>query len=130
MMMKSTIAVSLASVLALTGCESTTTNIQDPNYRARNGAATGAVIGGLLGASTAHSDRHRLGATLLGAAAGGLLGGAIGSNLDTQAADLRSRLGNPNVAFGQIEIVGVSIAEPRLVTRLVGQPDKERSKRR
>ncbi|MEO6299155.1 MAG: OmpA family protein [Paracoccaceae bacterium] len=98
MMMKSTIAVSLASVLALTACESNTTNIQDPNYRAKNGAATGAVIGGLLGASTAHNGRDRLGATLLGAAAGGLLGGAIGNNLDTQAADLRSRLGNPNVS--------------------------------
>ncbi len=95
MMMKSTIAVSMAGVLALSACVDSTTRIQDPNYRAQNGAVAGALIGGILGAGSVKNDKGR--AALLGAALGAAAGGAIGANLDTQAADLRNRLGNPNV---------------------------------
>ena len=95
MMMKSTIAISLAGVLGLSACVDSTTAIQNPNYRAQNGAVAGALIGGILGAGSVKNDKGR--AALLGAALGAAAGGAIGSNLDTQAADLRNRLGNPNV---------------------------------
>ena len=98
MMMKTTIAISLAGVLALSACVDSTTAIQDPNYRAKNGAVGGALLGGILGAGLAHNDRGRLRSTLLGAAIGAAAGGAIGNSLDTQAADLRNRLGNPNVS--------------------------------
>jgi outer membrane protein OmpA-like peptidoglycan-associated protein len=95
MIMKSTIALSLSGVLVLSACADSTTRIQDPNYRAQNGAVAGALIGGILGASSVKNDKGR--AALLGAALGAGVGGAIGSNLDSQAADLRNRFGNPNV---------------------------------
>ncbi len=86
--------LSMVSLTALTACETSTQRIQDPNYRAQNGAVAGAVGGALLGA--AFSDHKGAGA-LRGALIGGAIGTAIGANLDAQAADLRSRLGNPNV---------------------------------
>ncbi len=95
MFMKSAIAVSLSGVLVLSACENTTTRIQDPNYRAQNGAGIGAVAGALIGAASVKNDKGR--AALLGAAIGAAAGGAIGASLDSQAADLRNRLGNPNV---------------------------------
>ncbi len=95
MIMKSAIAVSLTGVLGLSACVDSTTAIQNPNYRAQNGAVAGALIGGILGAGSVKNDKGR--AALLGAALGAAAGGAIGSNLDAQAADLRNRLGNPDV---------------------------------
>jgi len=95
MMMKSTIAVSLAGALLLTACADPVTRIQDPNYRAQNGAVIGGLLGAAVGASSVDNDKGR--AALLGAALGAAAGGAIGANLDSQAADLRNRLGNPNV---------------------------------
>ena len=96
---KTTIAISLSGMLALTACApGAPTRIDDPNYRAQNGAVAGAVIGGLLGAATRRGDAGaNLRAAAVGAAIGGLGGAAIGSVLDKQAADLRNNLGNPNV---------------------------------
>lgn len=94
MMMKPTIALSLVAALGLSACDSPTSRIQDPNYRAQNGAVIGAIGGAVLG--TMFSDHKGEGA-LRGAALGGLLGAGIGANLDAQAADMRARLGNPNV---------------------------------
>ena len=96
MMMKTTIALSLSGMLVLAACADSTTRIQDPNYRAQTGAVAGALIGGLLGAGSVKNDKGR--AALLGAAIGAAAGGAIGASLDSQAADLRNRLGNPNVS--------------------------------
>lgn len=96
---KTTIAISLSGMLALTACTADRpTRIDDPNYRTQNGALTGAVLGGLLGAATRGGNgRENLGAAVAGAAIGGIGGAAIGSVLDKQAADLRNNLGNPNV---------------------------------
>lgn len=92
-------ALSLAGLLTVTACADSTTRIQDPNFRAQNGAVAGALLGGIIGAGAKNGSSHevRLRSTLLGAAIGAAAGGAIGANLDTQAADLRNRLGNPNV---------------------------------
>ena len=97
--MKTTIALSLTGLLALSACSPTApTRIDDPNYRAQTGAMGGAVIGGLLGAATRRGDGEaNLRSALVGAAIGAAAGGAIGATLDAQAADLRNRLGNPNV---------------------------------
>lgn len=96
---KTPIALSLASLLGLAACEDSATRIQDPNYRAQNGAIAGAVLGGIIGASnrpgSTSAARNR--SALVGAALGAAVGGAIGATLDQQAADLRNRLGNPNV---------------------------------
>ena len=96
-MMKNNLTLSFALVagLGLAGCQSTTSSIQDPNYRTKNGAATGAIAGAVLGGLFAKDD-HAEGA-LRGALIGGLVGGGIGANLDAQAADMRNSLGNPNV---------------------------------
>jgi outer membrane protein OmpA-like peptidoglycan-associated protein len=96
---KTPIAITLSGLLALTACSPTApTRIDDPNYRAQNGAIGGAVIGGLLGAATRRGDgQANLRSALVGAAIGAAAGGAIGATLDKQAADLRNNLGNPNV---------------------------------
>ncbi|RHZ98392.1 OmpA family protein [Cereibacter sphaeroides] len=65
------------------------------NPRASAGIATGAILGGLVGASA--SD-NKLEKAVVGAAVGGILGGAVGSALDRQAADLRNSIGNSQVS--------------------------------
>lgn len=95
MMIKTPIALALVGTLGLTACTDSATAIQDPNYRAKSGAVAGALIGGLIGGAAVQNNRGR--SALLGAAIGAAAGGAIGNNMDTQAADLRHRLGNPNV---------------------------------
>ena len=90
-----TLSFALVASLVLAACQSTTSSIQDPNYRTKNGAATGAIAGALIGGMFAKDD-HAEGA-LRGALIGGLVGGGIGANLDAQAADMRNRLGNPYV---------------------------------
>ena len=94
MMLKPSITLSIVAAMGLSACDAPTTRIQDPNYRAQNGAVMGAIGGAVLGSM--FSDHKGAGA-LRGAALGGLLGAGIGSNLDAQAADMRQRLGNPNV---------------------------------
>ncbi len=94
MKFNSPITFAVVASLGLAACEPSTTRIQDPNYRAQNGALAGAAGGAILGA--AFSDHKGPGA-LRGALIGGLLGGGIGASLDAQAADMRQRLGNPNV---------------------------------
>lgn len=91
---KTSVTLSLVAALGLSACADSTTRIQDPNYRAQNGVAMGAVGGAVLGSLL--SDHKREGA-VRGALIGGLLGGGIGASLDAQAADMRNRLGNPNV---------------------------------
>ena len=96
---KTQVALALAGLLTLAACQDSTTRIADPNYRAQNGALAGALLGGIIGASNRPGSGHeaRLRSTLVGAALGAAAGGAIGATLDSQAADLRDRLGNPKV---------------------------------
>lgn len=94
-MMRTSITLLVAAGLGLTACAEPATRIQDPNYRTQNGAMIGAVGGAVLGGLLTHNNKGA--GALRGAALGGLLGGGIGASLDAQAADLRNRLGNPNV---------------------------------
>lgn len=94
MFAKKTLGLSMAALTALTACGAPTDRIQDPNYRAQNGAIAGVVGGALLGA--AFSDDRGEGA-LRGALIGGAIGTGIGATLDKQAADMRANLGNPNI---------------------------------
>ncbi|MGB8812196.1 MAG: OmpA family protein [Paracoccaceae bacterium] len=87
-----------AGAIALAGCVQTTGETA-PNGQTRttNGALTGAVIGGLLGA-THESGTDRVRNTVIGAGLGALAGGVVGNVLDKQAADLRSQMsGNTTV---------------------------------
>lgn len=88
------ITLSVIATLTLTACADSTARIQDPNYRTQNGAVIGAIGGAVLGSM--FSDNKGAGA-VRGALVGGLVGGGIGASLDAQAADMRARLGNPNV---------------------------------
>jgi outer membrane protein OmpA-like peptidoglycan-associated protein len=96
---KTPIALSLVSVLGLAACQDSTTRIQDPNYRAQNGAMAGAILGGIIGAANGRGDNKeaRNRSLALGVVLGAAAGGAIGATLDAQAAELRNTLGNPNV---------------------------------
>jgi len=62
----------------------------DPNANMRGGAITGALIGGVFGATRNGDDKLAKAAT--GAIVGGLIGGAIGNQLDKQAQELRRDL--------------------------------------
>jgi len=72
------------SAFVLAGCETT-------GPRQNNGAAIGAALGGLFGATRPGGN---VGTAAVGAVAGGLIGGAIGQQLDRQAGDLRQTMGN------------------------------------
>ena len=78
--MKSVIAVAVA--LALAGCAA-----DDPNKRAKTGAAVGAVAGAILGHQL-DSDAGRF----VGAAVGAVAGGAVGHYMDKQQQEFDSAL--------------------------------------
>lgn len=63
--------------------------------RSQNGAAIGALAGGLFGAT--RKGDGRLGKAAVGAVIGGVIGGAIGQQLDKQAGDLRQAIDNDRV---------------------------------
>lgn len=79
--------IGLISAFALTACTTS-------GPRQTNGATIGAVLGGLFGATRPGGN---LGTAAVGAAIGGAIGGAIGIELDRQAGDLRSAMGNSDV---------------------------------
>lgn len=95
---KTSIAVAFGGILTLTACTDPGM-LNDPDYdKTRQGAAIGAVGGGLLGALTGRSgDRGE--AAVKGAIIGGMAGGIIGNRLDAQEADLRRSIDNDNVGI-------------------------------
>jgi len=94
------LALITASSLALTACTSPEITANDPNQRTKEGAVAGALVGGVLGALTGDDGGERRRGALAGALIGGGVGAAIGYNLDQQAAELQSELGN-----GRIQII-------------------------
>ncbi len=68
--------------IAIAGCAA-----DDPNRRAKTGAAIGAVAGAVLGHQV-HSDRGRY----WGAVAGALAGGAVGNYMDNQQREFEAAL--------------------------------------
>ena len=95
MTFKTPLILGTAAVLALTACVDPNAYPDDPNARAKRGAITGAVIGGLAGATRSGDDKLKNG--VIGALVGGVAGAAIGNFLDQQAAELRAEL-SPGVA--------------------------------
>ena len=86
------LALLASGALVLAACTPTT----EENVRTRQGAATGAAIGGLVGAisgPSGQSGSDRLLRAAFGAGVGAVAGGAIGARLDAQAAELRRDLG-------------------------------------
>lgn len=76
----------LAAAVLLTACA-------DTGPRQNTGAATGAVAGGVIGGLLGKS----VGGAAVGAGIGAIAGGMIGQQLDAQAGDLRSSLGDDRI---------------------------------
>lgn len=83
----------LTMAAALTGCAT-----DDPNQRAKVGAAVGAITGAIIG-NQARSDRGKV----VGAVAGAAAGAAIGNYMDKQQRELEEQLAAERRA-NQIEL--------------------------
>lgn len=84
------IILPIAATLALAGCMDNS-NFNDPDSKARQGAITGALIGGVVG--LAKNDGN-IGKAAAGAVIGGALGAGVGGLLDDQEAKLRQEMGS------------------------------------
>lgn len=76
----------LVSTAVLTSCQQGAGTNYENNTNTYDGAAIGAVLGGLTGAL---ASNNKLEGGLIGAGIGGLAGGGIGQYFDRQEADLR-----------------------------------------
>ncbi|MGY6409931.1 MAG: OmpA family protein [Alkalilacustris sp.] len=87
-----TLALAAGAVFGLSACMAPS---DDPNARARQGALTGAAVGGAAGLISGidRSGSDRLLRTAVGAGVGAAVGGLIGQRLDAQAAELRRDMG-------------------------------------
>lgn len=86
----------LIAGLATSACTSPTQSpTSNMGPRTQNGAAIGAMAGGLFGAT--RKGDGKLGKAAMGAIIGGVIGGAIGQQLDKQAGDLRQAIDNDDV---------------------------------
>ena len=81
MIIKKLLVISVAALVTV-GCA-----VDDPNRRAKTGAAIGAVTGAVIG-NQSKSDNGRV----IGAAVGALTGAAVGSYMDKQHARLQQQL--------------------------------------
>jgi len=82
--MKRMIAV-LITAFVLASCATTP---DDPNQKAKKGAAIGAVAGAAVGAIIGNQSDHRNRGAVIGAAVGAGVGAAIGHDMDKQQAEL------------------------------------------
>lgn len=91
-----------AVALALTACTDPNyvgdPNYINPNQRTQQGAALGAVIGGIAGATRGDDANDRRQNAAVGALAGAAIGGIGGNVLDRQAAELRNDFGNQQIS--------------------------------
>lgn len=77
------VVICAAVVATLGGCAT-----DDPNRRAKTGAAVGAVAGAVIGSQVSHAR----GAPIVGAVVGAIAGGAVGNYMDKQKAELERQL--------------------------------------
>lgn len=95
-MLRPTIALALASVLALTACATADPNGPSPDRPNKAiGTGVGAVVGAGIGAAVGGDHRGRNAG--IGAGAGALAGLAIGAYMDAQEKKLRERLDGSGV---------------------------------
>ncbi len=90
MFLKKPLILATASVVALAACDP---NTAGPNTQ--GAAVTGALIGGIFGATRKGDDK--LAKAAIGAAVGAGIGGLIGQQLDAQAAELDRDIANDRV---------------------------------
>jgi outer membrane protein OmpA-like peptidoglycan-associated protein len=90
-------AIALTGLLVLTACAESSTSDTSQYSNAQRAAITGALVGGVFGA-TRNGD-EKLEKAAAGAIVGGLIGGAIGNQLDKQAAELQRDIGTDGVSI-------------------------------
>lgn len=89
---KPLLILSTIGALSITACTSPTGEL---GPRTKDGAVTGALLGGVVGALS--RDSNKLQGAVVGAALGAGVGGLIGSQLDKQARELEASMGNDQV---------------------------------
>jgi len=94
--LKVTIIAATATLLLLSGCAT-----DDPNRRAKAGAAIGAIAGGVLGHQTDSKNGRYAGAVI-----GALTGAAVGNYMDNQQRELERKLARERRAE-QIQITRI-----------------------
>lgn len=97
-----------AALAALSLFAACTTSTGELN-RTQTGVATGALVGGLLGAATGGGNRGP--EVLVGAGLGALAGGMIGAHMDRQAAELRASLGSNATVVNTGQEIVVTMAQ-------------------
>jgi outer membrane protein OmpA-like peptidoglycan-associated protein len=75
------------TTLLLAACQTTDPN--DPNAKAKQGAGVGAAAGAIVGAIIGHQTGDSRTGAVIGAAAGAVIGGSIGHNMDQQQKELQ-----------------------------------------
>ncbi len=94
---KQTLFAATAGLMVLGACTDTSVQTDNPRQRTTEGAAIGAGAGALAGILIGDDAKERKRGAVVGAVLGGLAGGVIGNNLDKQAAELNSQLGNDQI---------------------------------
>lgn len=84
----SSIILVIASMIAMTGCDSTK-KMSKQDKGVLIGAAVGATAGAIIGNNTKASTA---GAVIIGAAVGGIAGGIIGNKMDRQAEKIKTEI--------------------------------------
>ena len=84
--MRKVSAVVLATLL-VAACQSTDPN--DPNAKAKQGAGAGAVAGAIVGAIVGNQSGNSRTGAVIGAAVGAAVGGAVGHDMDKQQRELQ-----------------------------------------
>ncbi len=96
-------ALGLLATLALAGCQTAQTALQD---RTTRDAVIGTVVGAAAGAAIDSNKRGR--GALIGAVVGGLAGGAAGRYLDNQAKEIQDAIPDANLeGRGDTLVVGL-----------------------
>jgi outer membrane protein OmpA-like peptidoglycan-associated protein len=84
----------LSTAALSSGCQSEMTATEGRGTRGAGiGAASGAIIGGIIGSTSGNFGRG----ALIGAAIGGVAGSVIGNYMDRQAAEIRREVGGAKV---------------------------------
>src|SRR5438309_1031765 len=84
-MIRKTSVLLLAALFAY----SCATTDDDPNKRAKRGAAIGAAAGAVVGAILGNQTGNNRTGAVIGAAAGAAIGGAVGHDMDKQQRELQ-----------------------------------------
>lgn len=100
-----TLLIALVTAFGVVACATDSQGRSKPMTDAQRGAIIGAASGAVLGGLVKKKDRKK--GALIGAVGGGLAGAAVGSYMDKQKQDLEKVLG-PERTAGAIQVEGLA----------------------